>query len=338
MNILRRYPGNPVLEPRPGLWDGVSVFNPGAVFHEGRVHMLYRAVGDLGQYVSSMGLAVSQDGRRFERAAEGPVLQPRAGYEIGGVEDARITRDGDEFLITYAAVSRVPGPVYAEMDFFNATRADPFLKRPGIPPMGESFTALARSRDLRSFEEGGVITPPGLDDRDGVLFPEKVNGRYVMLHRPSSWVGPGYGTERPSIWLAFSDDLQSWDYGTGDQYLLMKPELEWEGGKIGAGPPPIRTPEGWLMIYHGVDERYVYRVGAALLDPQDVTRVIARTEDFLMEPEEEFERVGIIPNVCFPTAALWEPGDEEMLVYYGAADRVCCLATADMDDLLDYLL
>jgi len=336
MDLLRRYDGNPVLAPRPGAWDGVSVFNPGAILVDGGVWMLYRAVSDIGQYVSRFGLAVSQDGRSFERVGDGPVYGPQGDFEIGGVEDARITRDGDDFLVTYAAVSKVPGPVYAEMDFFRVTREDPYAPRPGIPPLGPSFTGLLRSPDLKRFSFEGLITPAGIDDRDGVLFPEKVNGRYCMLHRPSDWVGRGRGTERPGIWLAFSENLVHWDYGEGDQYLLMRPRAGWEDAKIGAGPPPVKTDAGWLVIYHGVDNRYVYRVGAALLDLEDVTRVVARTDDFLLEPQEDYEREGIIPNVVFPTAALYEPG-RELLVYYGAADRVVGLATADMGALLDHL-
>lgn len=337
MSVLRRFEGNPVLEPRADAWDCVSVFNPGAILHEGQVLMLYRAVSDLGQYVSRFGLAVSEDGYSFERASEGAVFEPVRRHEVGGVEDARITRDGEDFLITYAAVSKVPGPVYADMDFFRLTKRDPFAERPGIPPMGPSYTGLLRSPDLRTFTAQGLLTPPGLDDRDGVLFPEKVGGRYVMMHRPSSWVGSEYGTDGPSIWLAFSPDLVHWDYGEGDRYLLMKPEADWEGGKIGAGPPPVRTPAGWLVIYHGVDANHVYRVGAALLDLQNPLEVMARTDEPLMEPEEDWERVGIIPNVVFPTAAIWEAG-RELLVYYGGADRVVGLATAQMDELLGCLL
>ncbi|MGD2175552.1 MAG: hypothetical protein PVJ27_09120 [Candidatus Brocadiaceae bacterium] len=335
--MLKRYGGNPILQPSPEAWDSVSVFNPGAIWRDGRVFMLYRAVSDLGRYVSRFGLAVSEDGRRFERASDGPVFEPGADCEIGGVEDARITRDGDDFLVTYAAVSKVPGPIYEEMDFFERAREDPCVERPGMPPMGESFTGLLRSSDLRNFTREGLITPPGIDDRDGVLFPEKVDGRYAMLHRPSSWVGPEYGARGPSIWLAFSDELRTWDYGQGDQYLLMQPRDGWEGGKIGAGPPPLKTDAGWLLIYHGVDTHYVYRVGAALLDLEDPVRVIARTDQFLMEPEERWERVGIIPNVVFPTALLADDNGE-LLVYYGAADRVVGLATVELDPLLAHLL
>lgn len=337
MAILNRFEGNPILAPAQDGWDCVSVFNPGAILKDGKVYLLYRAVSDIGQYVSRLGLAAAEDGYTFERISDGPVFEPRQDYEVGGVEDARITADDGDFLVTYAAVSKKPGPAYAETDFFRVSREDPYCERPGMPPLGPSYTGLLRSADLLDFSSEGLITPPGVDDRDGVLFPEKVRGRYVMLHRPSAWLGPHFGTDRPSIWLAYSDGLREWDYGEAGEYLLMEPEQPWEESKIGAGPPPVKTAAGWLLIYHGVDRRHVYRVGAALLDLEDVSKVVARTEDYLLEPQEDYERVGIVPNVVFPTAAVWEEG-RELLVYYGAADRVCGLATGDMADLLDHLL
>ncbi len=336
--LLQRYTDQPVLTPRDGRWDAVSVFNPGAIYVGDEVHMVYRAVTDLRPYVSRLGLAISPDGYRFERAEDAPVYAPREDFEVGGVEDARITRDGQDFLVTYAAVTVVPGPAYEEVDFFNRARLDPYIDRPGQPPMGPSYTGLLRSKDLRSFTFEGLITPPEIDDRDGILFPETIDGQYVLMHRPTAWVGEAFGCQAPSIWLAYSDDLKTWDYGQGDEYLLMQPQpgQDWEAGKIGGGPPPIKTPAGWLVIYHGVDTRHVYRVGAALLDLKDPRTVLGRTETFLMEPELEWEKVGVIPNVVFPTAALWKPG-RELLIYYGGADRVVGLASADMDRLLDHL-
>ena len=337
MSVLKRYPGNPILEPVDGAWDRVSVFNPGAAWVDGRVVMLYRAVSDLGEYVSRLGLAQSEDGYRFQRVTSEPVLGPELDEEVGGIEDPRITPDDDGFLVTYAAVTVVPGPVYEAMGFFARTRIDPCTARPGIPPFGPTYTGLLRTTDFRTFERMGFITPPGIDDRDGVLFPERINGRYALLHRPSTWVGKAYGTDAPGMWLAFSNDLRTWDYGRGDAYRLMTPRFGWEGMKIGGGPPPVRTPAGWLVIYHGVDERYVYRVGAALLDLNDPLKVLGRTRESLMQPDERWEQVGVIPNVVFPTAAISTP-DGELLIYYGGADRVIGLATADMEQLLDLLL
>jgi len=340
---LTRHSDTPVLEPRPGHWDAVSTFNPGAIVHDGKVLMLYRAVSDLAPYVSRFGLAVSSDGVTFKRAEDRFVHEPEREYEVGGIEDARITREGGEFLVTYAAVTVVPGPAYADADFFERVKADPYIDRPGMPPMGPSYTGLLRSRDLRSFTVCDPVTPPGIDDRDGILFPEKVNGKYVLMHRPTSWVGPDRGCDRPGIWLAFSDDLKTWEYGEGREYLLMQSRdgVAWEDAKIGGGPPPVKTEAGWLVIYHGVDTKHTYRVGAALLDLDDPLKVLARTDEFLMEPELEWEKTGVIPNVVFPTAAVRNEthrGDaNELLVYYGGADKYVGLATCAIDAMLAHL-
>jgi predicted GH43/DUF377 family glycosyl hydrolase len=117
--------------------------------------------------------------------------------------------------------------------------------------------------------------------------------------------------------------------------VIIKPERKWEAQKVGIGPPPIRTNSGWLIIYHGVDSNIVYRAGAALLDLEDPTRVIARTPDPILEPKEEYERVGVVPNIVFPEGAV-VVGDQ-LRVYYGGADRVCCLATVTLKILIESL-
>ncbi len=121
-----------------------------------------------------------------------------------------------------------------------------------------------------------------------------------------------------------------------DDFTVMRPQFEWEAKKIGAGAPPIKTEEGWLLIYHGKDDENVYRAGAALLDLEDPSKVIARSPEPILEPEEEYERVGDTPNVVFPEGAI-VMGDT-LYLYYGAADTCCCLATARLGELLDYLL
>jgi len=187
--------------------------------------------------------------------------------------------------------------------------------------------------DFESFERLGIITPYHADERDVVLFPWKIQRRYAAIHRPHNWVGLGYPVERPSIWFAFLDGLPGRMY---DHKVIMEPEQPWESKKIGAGPPPIKTEAGWLLIYHGVDPDHVYRTGAALLDLEKPWKVIARTPEPILEPEEEYERVGDVPNVVFPEGAV-VMGDE-LIVFYGAADKVCCAASASLDELIAHLL
>ena len=182
-------------------------------------------------------------------------------------------------------------------------------------------------------------TPPELDDRDVILFPEKIDGRFAVLRRPLQFVGPEYGTDRPSIWICFSEDLETWS----EPELLAKPQEQWEGGRIGGSTPPVRTDRGWLVLYHGVEDqhpptrRVIYRMGAMLLDLGDPRRVIARTRGFLMEPETYYEKFGLyIPNVIFPTANVVKDG--QLYLYYGVTDTAIALATAPLDALVDHVL
>ena len=180
----------------------------------------------------------------------------------------------------------------------------------------------------------GRITQTNLDDRDVILFPEKINGRYWMLHRPKQWVGEGFGTDKPAIWIQSSDDLMVWN---GPSKILMAGRPgSWEE-KIGGSTPPLRTNEGWLIIYHGVENggQGYYRVGAALLDLNDPTKVIGRATDWIMEPEFDYEIEGFYKGCVFPTGNVIV--DETLYVYYGGADKYVGLATCKVNDLLDFI-
>ena len=175
-SVLQRVSDRPILSPREGHWDAVSVFNPGAVDDGRTVHMLYRAVSDLGEYVSRLGYATSDDGVTFQRVVDEPVVTPMHDWDRGGVEDARIVPGLDGWLVTYAAPNKVPGPVYAERDFFARALDDPYIDRPKLDVMEPSYTGLLRTTDFRNYESLGYITPDGLDDRDGILFPRRSAG------------------------------------------------------------------------------------------------------------------------------------------------------------------
>jgi predicted GH43/DUF377 family glycosyl hydrolase len=343
---LKRHQQNPVLEPiKNNKWESKAVFNCGAVYDNDQVHLLYRAIGEYDDYISRLGYAITRDGVNFERK-DSPVFEPVEEYEKWGCEDPRITKIEGKFYVTYVALSK------------------PTRKSGGL-----SRTALISTEDFTRFERHGIITPDGADDRDTVLFPEKIKGKYVMLHRPHNWTKkdayeeneklylrvkektiewpleevPDFFPEKPSIWIAYSDNLKDW-FG---HKVVMKPEREWEELKIGAGPPPIRTEKGWLLIYHGNSwlhnsklknykgEVYnrIYKAGAALLDLKDPSRVIARTKKPILEPQKDYEIFGDVPNVVFPEGMAVI--DEELFVYYGAADKTCCLATCKLNVLID---
>src|SRR5262249_30355703 len=158
-------------------------------------------------------------------------------------------------------------------------------------------SSIATSKDLINWEFLCDTTPLEINDRDNILFPEKIGGKYVLLRRPEEYIGEAYGTEKPAMWLSYSDDLINWE----DPILIAKVEQEWEFKKIGGSTPPIKTDKGWLVLYHGVGPDHVYRVGAMLLDLEQPEKVIARAPGFIMEPETYYEKFGLfIPNVVFP--------------------------------------
>lgn len=329
---LQKHPDNPILRPHPDHpWESLAVCNPGVIYHDGIFHMLYRAAGNDPEHIIRFGLATSRDGLVFQRDGEQPILSPSAdGPDAGCIEDPRIVKLDGHFYITYAYRAINPRQYWLQQNNAAYSPDDPTLP----PLLGYNMTAsgLLLSDDLRTFRRLGRITRSDVDDRDVILFPEKIGGRYVMLHRPMQWKGPGYNTEHPAIWLCYSDDLMSWS----ESVLLAKGEAGWEH-KIGGSTPPLRTPHGWFVIYHAVDAEGVYRVGVLMLDLEDPSKVIARTPEPIMEPEANFEWNGLYPHgVVFPTANVVV--DDVLYVYYGCADETIGVATADFPALVEHVM
>jgi predicted GH43/DUF377 family glycosyl hydrolase len=269
--------------------------------------LFYRAVDTKG--ISSIGYAaISADMKTVERC-DGPILAPSEVWEELGCEDSRITRIRDTYYALYTAYSR---------------------RGPRI--------ALAKSSDLSEFTKIGVIGPD-LANKDGVLFPESIRGSFAMIHRiePSMQIAYFGNSQfenlsdpslRSQYWTEYLRNL--------DAHTIMRPHEWWENRKIGIGPPPMKTPEGWLLIYHGVDDNYVYRAGAALADLDDPQKILARSRTPILEPEEPYEKYGFVPDVVFPEAAMVL--DSNLYVFYGAADTVTCVATVCLDELLGWLV
>jgi predicted GH43/DUF377 family glycosyl hydrolase len=248
-------------------------------------------------FVSHFCMVESHDGHTVDRIS--PLrFFPSSPLEEYGVEDPRITLIEGEFFITYVGISR-HGPA----------------------------VMLATTRDFRSFQRHGIIFCP--DNKDVVFFPEKIGGRYVALHRPST----SSPLTRPEMWIASSPDRLHW---SGHQPLHVGSQ-SWEVGRVGAGAPPIRTKDGWMELYHGNDRRYGetrvgrYSGGLLLLDLEEPSR-IRGVSDAIMVPETDFEREGFVPDVIFPTGIV-ERG-ETVLVYYGAADSVTGVTELRLRDLL----
>lgn len=251
--------------------------------------------------ISHLRVFRSNDGRA-SNWTPGPRLLPVSQFEEYGVEDPRITEIDGKFWITYVAVSRH-----------------------GVA------TALAETETFATFERHGMIFCP--ENKDVVLFPHKVSGQYVSLHRPS----PNAQFGRPQIWLARSPDLLHW----GQYECLYSGCADWEGDRVGAGAPPIAINEGWLEIYHGscrstrVGEVGAYSAGVLLLDRDDPTRILKRSRGPIMQPTADFEQTGFVPNVVFPTA-LMDCGDSLQL-FYGAADACIGVVEFSRRELLEAL-
>jgi beta-1,4-mannooligosaccharide/beta-1,4-mannosyl-N-acetylglucosamine phosphorylase len=187
---------------------------------------------------------------------------------------------------------------------------------------------VSKTSDFKTFEKVAIASEP--TNRNMVLFPEKIGGMYVRLDRPFQPGGQGH------IWMCDSPDLIHWG---NPKCILESRRFAWDQGKIGPGAPPIKTDDGWLVIYHGTTPRcngLIYKAGVALLDLDDPSRVIARGKEYLMAPSEDYERVGDVPNVVFVTSAIPDFEKDEMRLYYGAADTSFCLATARISDLIEF--
>ncbi len=327
---------NPILSPnKANDWEDLVTCNPGAWYEDGKFYMLYRAAGDDKNHVIRLGLAVSEDGFNFTRVSDQPALSPSIdGEDSGCIEDPRIVKFDDYYYVTYAFRPTAPGR-YWEFGHDEVVAENYGENAPRFINDNMANTALAVTKDFQNWRRLGRITDSNLDDRDVIIFPEKVNGKFAMLHRPKEWIGEEYGPKRPAIWIRFSDDMLVWNEPS---HLLMTGiEGTWEE-KIGGSTPPIKTDKGWFMLYHGVENGGLgyYRVGAVMLDLEDPTKVIARTEDYIMEPEFDYEIEGYYKGCVFPTGNVVVDGT--LYVYYGGADKYVGVATANFDELVDYVL
>lgn len=303
---LKRFEANPIIKPiLKHSWESKSTFNPAAVYEDGKIHVIYRAMSK--ESTSVLGYAMSIDGFHIKERLPEPIYTPRKDFEkrdepgYFGCEDPRITKFEDRFYMTYTA--------------FNAK-----------DPPGVALTSIKVEDFLNknwNWEEPILISLLGIADKNSCLLEEKIYNRYVMFHRIQH-----------QIWIDFVDDL----HFTAGRRLMGSSWIKtradnWDSEKIGIGPPPIKTKDGWLLIYHGLSKQdKKYRLGAVLLDLQNPTQVIARPEYPILEPEADYEREGLRPNAIFACGAVVIKG--QLFVYYGAADTVVCVATASLNKIL----
>lgn len=293
-DLLWRFSGNPIVDRRaiPGAH---SVFNSGVVPFGNRFAGVFRA--DHTTRKQRLHVGFSEDGINWRIEPDPIQLDGPFDFDYG--YDPRVVEFNGLWYLTWC----------------NGYG--------GSPVIGLAFTD-----DFRIFCQMENITLP--HNRNGVLFPRKIENMYVLLSRPSD---DGH-TQFGDIWLSRSPHLRYW----GDHRLVMKPEQPWENLKIGAGPVPIETSEGWLLLYHGVLNScngFTYATGAALLDLEEPWRVIGRTKSCILWPEEPYECVGSVPNVVFPCAAICDSETGRLALYYGAADSVMAIAFGKIDEIID---
>jgi beta-1,2-mannobiose phosphorylase / 1,2-beta-oligomannan phosphorylase len=308
---FKRSLNNPIIEPKKeNNWEAKATFNPAAIYLKGKIHILYRTLSN--DNTSFIGYATSSDGFNISERLPDPIYVPREDFEMkkvsdgnSGCEDPRITELGKNLYICYTAYDSIGPPRVAVSSILTKD----FLARKW------------------NWTKPLIITPPGFDDKDTCIFPEKLKDGYFVLHRVGNEICGDYLRT-----LNFNHDVIK------KCIRIIGPRKNaWDSSKVGISPPPIKTKYGWLLLYHGVSKSHnTYRVGVVLLDLKDPAIVLARSSDAIFEPEEEYEKVGIVNNVVFPCGMVLK-GDL-LYIYYGGADKVTGVATMKLSILLGALV
>lgn len=299
--VVWRYSANPIIKrnPAPGC---ARVYNSAVIPFEDAFVGVFRADHTIG--TPNLHVGYSKDAIHWDIDKKPIIWFDAEGNSVDAVYsyDPRLVKIDDYYYVVWCTDGH--GPVLG----------------------------LGRTKDFKYFERLDDATLPF--NRNGVLFPRRINGKYYMLNRPSDNGHTPFG----DIFVSESPDLVYW----GKHSLVMERGIDhwWECTKIGAGNVPIETDEGWLMFYHGVGNTcngFVYSFGAALLDLENPSKVLYRTKEYLLCPEESYEVSGFVPNVCFPCAALADADTGRIAIYYGAADTYTALAFTTVDEIINHL-
>lgn len=320
--LVKKSHKNPIISPRPDVpWESRATFNSAAILEDEKVHFLYRALGDTD--LSVLGYATSSDGIHLDYRSDLPAYIPREPFETpggnkfgsiaahfmsgggyGGIEDPRITKIDDKLYLTYVAFD-------------------------GASPPRVAMSSI----DLKDFLDNNwdhwstpkLISAPGMVNKSAVLFPRKINDKYVMMHRVY-----------PNILIDYLDDLEFDDHLKGHHFIPPRKNY-WDSKKVGAGAPPIETEDGWLLIYQsvGYQDPSRYKVGAMMLDRDNPGKVLYRTHMPVIEPDEHYENNGFKAGVVYPCGAVVM--NDNLNIYYGGSDSYVCAATADLDQFLSQM-
>jgi len=304
--LLHRHAANPILTAAHWPYTVNAVLNPAAASVDGGTVLLARVEDRRG--ISHLTVARSENGLDEWAIEAEPLLAPDedVASEQWGFEDPRVVwvDELSRFVITCTAYGPAGPAVY-----------------------------LATTEDFTTVERHGVIRRP--EDKNAALLPYRVDGKWLLLHRPKT----EFGGARGEILLSRSADLDAWS--APEQVMQPRTGAWWDSLRIGIGPPPLHTEHGWLLLYHGVKSTVggdIYRVGLALLDLDEPTRVLHRLPSWVLAPLAAYERTGDVPNIVFPCGLIHDAATGEVRLYYGAADTSICLATAQLDELLGAVL
>ncbi len=300
--------GEPIIEPTKNTWENKATFNPAAIYLDEKFHLVYRAMGE--DNTSVMAYATSRDGVSIDYRAEKPIYKPSEKFEsksaegrMSGCEDPRLTLIEDKIYMCYTAYDGENLPRVA----LSSIKKDDFLNQNW------------------QWEKPVLISPPDFDDKDAFVFPEKIDGKYLIVHRSGV-----------DIDFSLRDNLDFDGESWLEENRWISPRRGWwDGKKVGAAAPPVKTNAGWVLLYHGVSDSFKYRVGALLLDLKNPLKVLGRTDNPLMEPETPYELKGMVSNVVFPCGNVLLK--DTLYIYYGGADKVVGVATCNINELVKVL-
>ncbi|MCD4761709.1 hypothetical protein K8R32_02000 [bacterium] len=316
--LFTRSKQNPILKSTKNQWENLKVYNPGALYYKNKFHLLYRAMGKLG--ISNIGYAASPDGEKFTRNKT-PLLKSKLNIESRGLEDPRINKVGNKFFMTYTAYDGATARLclMTSPDLKNWQRHNEIFPNWNSERAGEFLLPWDPAQANHKAKKHWL--------KAGAIFPEKLNGKYWMF----------FGDRL--IWYATSKNGINW---VPEYEPLLKPRRGFfDSVHVEIGPPPIRTKQGWLVLYHGVDESITYRLGFLLLDSHNPTKIIKRSKKPIFRPRENYELSGqvditqnkkYLPQVIFCNGAILEKN--LLRIYYGAGDSVICTATANLQNIL----